>query len=236
MNASERNQKRIRKTRAIIVLLLLSMIFPIIWLILTLPNFLRDLHLRNSGIVATGTVVSIYSIGCGSDSDSGDFSYDVQFIDNHGQTWVYNISQCNNIIGDLSVGDTIALLYAPDDPTVIAVQDRFTSQFQLDQIEAVGGVVIFIGMILAILLTLLRYLLLVLRERGPSPGNWLLALASKNEAVASFIDRKLCRIGIHQGEWTKTGCQLKRYCMFCLNSPELNVQNFLFDTTTPIPF
>lgn len=207
MNASETNRKRAEGI-TVITLLLTVTFCPICWLILTLPNFMRDLHLMNSSIVTRGTVLSIHLHDCGSD-------YDVQFIDNKGQTRVENISQCNSRIGDLSVGESISLLYAPDDPTVIAPQDGFTSLFQLDQIEVVGGVVIFTGVILAMLLTLLLHLLMVLRERGLSQGNWLLAVVSKNEVVASFMDSMLCRIGIHQGAWTKTGCQLSRYCIFC---------------------
>lgn len=215
MNASETNRKWILGTRIATLILLALTAFPITLLFLALPNFLRDLHLMNSSIVTRGTVVSVHSDDCGRDSPGGDFSYDVQFTDNQGQARVENVSQCDNTIRDLSVGASIALLYAPDDPTVIAAQDGFASHFQFDQIMAVGGGVMFIGMILAILLLQPLHFLMVLRERGLSPGNWLLAFASKNEVVASFIDRNLCRIGIHQGEWTKTGCQLSRYCIIC---------------------
>jgi len=34
-------------------------------------------------------------------------------------------------------------------------------------------------------------------------------------AILSFIGKALCSIGIHQGEWTRTGCQLNRYCILC---------------------
>ena len=209
--APKTTRKRMNTTSYI--LLTLS-VLPIFVFFYTLPNFMRDLPLMNSGIVTRGIVVSIHSDGCGSEN-SDHFSYDVQFIDNKGQTRVENVSQCNNTIGDLSVGEAISLLYAPDDPTVIAAQDGFTSQFQLDQIGVVGAVVALTGMILAILLIQLVGYLMVLRERGLSQGNWLLAVVSKNEVVASFIDSMLCRIGIHQGEWTKIGCQLSRYCIFC---------------------
>src|SRR2546426_2412906 len=37
----------------------------------------------------------------------------------------------------------------------------------------------------------------------------------KKEGTVSFIESLPCRIGIHQGQWTTTGCQLRRTCLDC---------------------
>jgi hypothetical protein len=147
MKTSETKRKWMNVTTVILLSLTLG---PIFGFFLFLPNFMRDLNLRNSGAVAQGTIVGRKTDQ--SCSDSGYTSYDVQFIDNKGQTRVENVSQCNNTIGDLSVGDSISLLYAPDDPTVIAAQNGFTSQFQFDQSGVVDTVGILTWMIVAILL------------------------------------------------------------------------------------
>jgi len=33
--------------------------------------------------------------------------------------------------------------------------------------------------------------------------------------TVNFLDKLMCSIGIHQGEWTKEGCHYRRYCIFC---------------------
>jgi hypothetical protein len=132
-----------------------------------LPDLTRDLQLMRSSTVTRGTVVSTGRCGGGEGGTSR--TYDVQFVDNEGQTQVENISSCDSYIGDLSVGDSIPILYAPDDPTVIAAQDRFAEQFQFDQSVVVGTVVFIIGMTLAILLLQLRLYLMVHQK----PSLWV---------------------------------------------------------------
>ncbi len=226
MNASKTTRKWMKATT---YFLLISIAVGVFSILFSLLGFMRDVHLMRSGIVTRGTVVRIESVNCGTSGDSISSTcpaYYVRFTDNKGQTWVENMCCGSFYFDEWSVGDSITILYAPDDPTVIVVQDMFADQFQSDQFELVGTVVITIGMILAILLILLIRYLMVLRERGLSQGNWLLTFVSKNEFVASFLDRILCRIGIHQGEWTKEGCQLSRYCIICGKSQDREEHNW----------
>ncbi len=217
MNASKTTRKWMNATT---VMLLIFIAVDVFFIPFLMQGLMQELHLMRSGIVTRGTVVRIESVNCGG-GDGGDEigstcpAYYVRFTDNKGRTWVENICCDSFYFDEWSVGDSITILYAPDDPTVIAVQDRFADKVQEDEDLAVFVGVITIGMILAILLIQLIRYLMILRERGLSQGNRLLALVSKNEVVASFIDSILCRTGIHQGEWTRTGCQLSRYCIFC---------------------
>lgn len=122
------------------------------WLLLVLFIFgvslywlLSRTNLLWHGVTTRGVIVAEQGITCGR-SQTERQSFSVQFTDQAGQTQVGTISQCDYDL-NASPGDSVAIVYLPDDPTVIAPPDGLIANVQGDLIFT-----ILLGLITLILL------------------------------------------------------------------------------------
>lgn len=117
-------------------------------------KLIENTGLLRQGVAAQGVVVGEQSISCGKSGTRNTVS--VQFTDRTGQTYTSIFSQCEYDI-DASPGESITILYLPNDPGVIAPYDGviFNVKFYL------LGTILF-GLIALLLLFLL---FLWIRER-----------------------------------------------------------------------
>jgi hypothetical protein len=147
-----------------------------------------DLVLINSGIATRGTVIAIKSDECSyGDNDTAN-SYDIRFTDNKGQTQVGNISLCDlNWTGALSVGDSVPVLYNPNDPMTIAIQTPLTTQLLIHL--AAGAVWLTLGAGLVILA--LRY-----KRRSTRSGipHSEFRYGDSQRDQASYLNRRLGKV------------------------------------------
>lgn len=108
---------------------------------------LSSTNLLRNGVPAQGVVTGITLGSCGKSGSRPVFS--VQFTDRAGQEHTSVITQCVYRDFDASVGDSVALVYLPDDPTQIAPPDSLLRNVKLGII-----VTVFAGIITLILLIL----------------------------------------------------------------------------------
>jgi hypothetical protein len=57
-----------------------------------------------------------------------------------------------------------------------------------------------------------------IQDDEPTQGNWLVSQIKNSKVAAIFGEHILCRIGMHQGTWTREGrssCLQSRFCMYC---------------------
>lgn len=156
MDSPEKTEKKTGKPKSIRVriLTIIGVVVLVGYVITQSCQFLAsitgDLELRYYGIATRGTVIAIKPDDCSySDNDTMN-SYDIRFTDNKGQTQVGNISECDfNWTGALSVGDSVPILYDPDDPTTIAIQTSLTTRLLIHL--AIGAVWFILGAGLVIL-------------------------------------------------------------------------------------
>ena len=125
------------------------------WLLLALfalgycgIKLLSNTSLLWHGVTTRGVIVAEQGITCGGRSQTERQSFSVQFTDQAGQTQVDTISQCDYDL-NASPGDSVAIVYLPDDPTVIAPPDGLIANVQGDLTFA-----ILLGLITPVLLAL----------------------------------------------------------------------------------
>src|ERR1700730_17352586 len=107
-------------------------------------GWLSTTNLLRHGVTAQGAIVGKQTISCGKTGTKNIFS--VQFTDRTGQGHTSTISQCSYSF-DASSGDSVTIVYLPNNPTQIAPPDQLMSmvQFSLNS-------TIFSGLITLILL------------------------------------------------------------------------------------
>ena len=70
------------------------------------------------GVAAQGVVTDVETVSCGRSGTGQVFS--IQFTDRAGQAHTSTISRCDYANFNASLGDSVAIVYLPNDPTVIA--------------------------------------------------------------------------------------------------------------------
>ncbi len=105
------------------------------WLVLVLVLFCVSLYgllsrtnLLWHGVTTRGVIVAEQGITCGR-SHTKQQNFSVQFTDQAGQTRVGTISQCDYDL-NASPGDSVAIVYLPNDPTEIAPPDSLIANVQ----------------------------------------------------------------------------------------------------------
>jgi Protein of unknown function (DUF3592) len=99
------------------------------------------------GVTTHGVITSVGTESCGKSSTGP--VYSVQFTDQTGLTQSSTISQCTYSDFTASPGDSVSIVYLPDDPTQIAPPNGLLAHVQLDVFMS-----IFLGLITLILLPL----------------------------------------------------------------------------------
>jgi flagellar biosynthesis/type III secretory pathway M-ring protein FliF/YscJ len=99
------------------------------------------------GIAAQGVITNSEAIKCGKYETGNAFS--VQFTDQTGQAHTSTISQCTYNDFTASPGDSVTIVYLPNDPTQIAPSNGLPAHIQFD-----GFMSILLGLITLILLPL----------------------------------------------------------------------------------
>jgi hypothetical protein len=124
------------------------------WLLLVLLilgisaiRLLSDTNLLWHGVVTQGVIVNEQAISCWRSGTKNIFS--IQFTDLTGQVSTSTISQCDYSGFHASSGDSITIVYLPDDPTTIAPPDGLHANVQGNLIAT-----ILCGLITLILLPL----------------------------------------------------------------------------------
>ena len=118
------------------------------------------------GVAAQGVITNSEAVACGSTrSHYQGLIYSVRYTDQTGQAHIDTISQCDeNYIGlNVSPGDSVAIVYLPDDPTTIAPHASLGQIFYNSLFYLVCTIVF--GFITLILLRL--WIRKRLRERSP---------------------------------------------------------------------
>jgi len=139
------------------------------FVLLTLGFALRTLSLTNllwQGVAAQGVITNSETVECGSTrSHYQGLIYSVRFTDQTGQAHTDTISQCDeNYIGfNGSPGDSVAIVYLPDDPTTVAPH-AFLGRIMYNSTFYLVCTIVF-GLITLILLRL--WIRKQLRERSP---------------------------------------------------------------------
>lgn len=83
------------------------------------------------GITTQGTIVSATAHSChrGRGSAGSSYSYGVQFTDTTGLVQVHVLDGCGSFIGDVSVGNSITIIYLPSDPARIKLKEDLILSF-----------------------------------------------------------------------------------------------------------
>ncbi len=123
------------------------------WLLLVLfllsgfvRNMLSSTSLLWHGATTHGVITSVGTESCGRSTGP---VYSVQFTDQTGQTQTSTISQCDYSYFTASPGDSVTIVYLPDDPTKIGLPNGLLPHVQLDVYMS-----ILLGLITLILLPL----------------------------------------------------------------------------------
>ena len=98
------------------------LVFALFGLGVALIGWISAANTSSNGITTQGTVLSEQSISCGKSGIKNSFS--VQFTDQTGQTQTSTISQCDYADFNASIGDSVTIIYPPNDPTTIATPDE----------------------------------------------------------------------------------------------------------------
>ena len=91
-------------------------------------TLLPQTNLLWHGIITQGVIVGEDTVSCGKSGERNTFS--VQFTDHTGQVYIRAISQCEYLGFTASPGDSVTIVYLPDDPAVIAPPDRLLTNVQ----------------------------------------------------------------------------------------------------------
>lgn len=120
----------------IICLAIVSLFWCIVWLI-------PETQLARSGVTAQGTVTDVNSGGCGRHGSGEPIT--VQFTDQAGQLHTSTFSQCD-FGTSVNLGESITIVYLPDNPSMIAPRDALPSTYQLHAI--IIGAIGFVDLVL----------------------------------------------------------------------------------------
>ena len=107
----------------------LCLFFSLLFFGIFLIGTFLDTNFLRTGVPAQGVVTNSISMKCGKSGLKPDFS--VQFNDRAGQQHSGIISKCVYPDFDAAVGDTVAIVYLPDDPTQIAPPDGLLKNVKL---------------------------------------------------------------------------------------------------------
>ena len=109
------------------------------------------------GVTTKGVITSVATQSCGRSGTL--LVYSVQFTDQTGQTQTSTISQCDYSGFTASPGDSVTIVYLPDDPTQIAPPNGLLANVQLD---------VFMYVLLGLITLILLLLWIRKRNRKPS--------------------------------------------------------------------
>jgi hypothetical protein len=102
------------------------------------------------GVPTQGVIFNVQTFGCGSRSGSGSKKlFTVQFTDRSGQAHSSTIDQCTYSNFNASPGDTVTIVYLPNDPITIAPPGELLANAQFELIGTILS-----GLITLILLPL----------------------------------------------------------------------------------
>jgi hypothetical protein len=119
----------------VVVLSIIDLVFLVLFL--TILFFSRPTQLLWHGVPAQGTIIGAQATNC---SKTFGVEYAVRFTDRVGQAYTATFRSCDyGSPANLSPGDAIAILYLPDNPTVIAPPAPLPSQIQF----GVDGIIFF---------------------------------------------------------------------------------------------
>ena len=126
------------------------------WLLLALLGLgifatylILDTSLFWRGVTTQGVITDVATVNCMRRSGGMGQEFSVQFTDRAGQVHTSTISQCDYSGFNASAGNSVVIVYLPDDPTMIAPPDGLLTHVQFDLI-----VTILCGLITLILLPL----------------------------------------------------------------------------------
>ena len=123
------------------------LLFAILGFVVSIYVLLSGTDLLWHGVTTRGVIVAEQSVTCGrSQTEQKNFS--VQFTDQEGQTEVSTISQCSYDLS-ASPGESVTIVYLPNDPTVIAPPNGL-----IGNIQSGLSFIIILGLITPILLAL----------------------------------------------------------------------------------
>ena len=108
-------------------------------------------QLLKSGVTVQGIIVDERP-GCGGRTSTGQV-FSVQFTDRTGQTHTGTFDQCRYSGFDASPGDSVTIVYLPDNPTLIAPRDELPSAYQWDLVLTVlffTILIVYIGLLLGL--------------------------------------------------------------------------------------
>lgn len=123
------------------------LLIVLFFLIIGVAALLSSTNLLSHGVTTQGVITNQGTVGCGRSGTKLEFW--VQFTDQTGQVHTSTISQCDYSGFNASPGDSVAIVYLPDDPTTIAPPDGLMGNVQVGL-----GTTIFLGIITLILLPL----------------------------------------------------------------------------------
>ena len=89
---------------------------------------LSNTSLLWNGVTTQGVITDMATVNCGGRSGGMGQEFSVRFTDQAGKVHTSTISQCGYSGFNASPGDSVAIVYLPDDPTVIAPPDGLISK------------------------------------------------------------------------------------------------------------
>jgi uncharacterized protein DUF3592 len=98
-----------------------GLLFVLLILGISAIELLVSTSLLWHGVAAQGVITGVVTVRCPRSSERQLFS--VQFTDRTGQGYTSTISQCDYEAFNVSPGDSVAIVYLPDNPTIIAPPD-----------------------------------------------------------------------------------------------------------------
>lgn len=124
-SASDGSRRKRASLGLVIVCLAIAVLFwCIVWLI-------PETQLARSGVTAQGTVTDVNSGGCGRHGSGEPIT--VQFTDQAGQVDTSTFSQCD-FGTSVNLGESITIVYLPDNPAVIAPRDALPGTYEVHAI------------------------------------------------------------------------------------------------------
>lgn len=124
------------------------------WLLLALTAFglflytlLSNTNLLRQGVTTQAVITAVRPVKCGGKTPYWGQKFSVQFTDRTGQGYSSTISQCLYAGFNASLGDSVTIVYLPDNPTELAPPDGLVSNVQND----LNGTILF-GLITLLLL------------------------------------------------------------------------------------
>jgi len=133
---------------------------------------LQDTYQLWHGVTARGVITGVGTVDCGNyKHHDQELTYSVRFIDQTGQAHTSTISQCDSSL-NASPGDSVTIVYLPDDPTTIMLPDIPLTNVRIDL-----SAIIFCGLITLLLLPLwirkrIRQASLQRQEEQAAAGRW----------------------------------------------------------------